>query len=159
MTHHVFTAKDKAVCPPREQTAWLNDGRFLECCWHRGRNRNRRFADTSGVCTNAVKRKRVSFNRVALRCELVDARGAGFDFKHPLAHIAQKVMMVMGMLALVVRGSARNFHHIYITLIHEDAQGAVDSSDSQTRRMGAGDLPDFGGDQRTTCVVERFLNG
>jgi hypothetical protein len=66
------------------------------------------------------------------RCrQFVDAREASLDFIDFLATLAEEVVVVMRVLALVMRRGSRNFHHLDGAHIHEDTEGSVDGGDAQ----------------------------
>ena len=62
---------------------------------------------------------------------MVDPRGASLNFEHFLAGFAQKVVVMVWMLALVMGRGPWDFHHFHRTHIHKDTECAVNGGDAQ----------------------------
>ena len=75
----------------------------------------------------------MAFDRETGGSQLVDARGAGFHLIHFLAVLAEEVMVMLRVLALVMRRGSRNLHDFNRAHIHKDTEGPVYCRDAQSR--------------------------
>ena len=91
--------------------------------------------------------------------QLVDARSASLHLEHLLARLAEEVVVMVRVLALVMRRGSRDFHDLHGAHIDEDTEGAVNSGDTQPWRQGAGHIPYVGRRHGTTGIFERLLDG
>jgi hypothetical protein len=99
----------------------------------------------------------VALDRESGGSQLVDPRGASLNLEHFLAGFAQKVVVMVWMLALVMGRGPRDFHHFHCTHIHQDTESTVNGGDAQPRRQCAGGGPYVGWGHGATRVFERFL--
>lgn len=100
----------------------------------------------------------MAFDRESSRRQLVNSRGAGLDLVNFLADLAEKVMVVMRVLALVVRRGPGNIDNFHCAHVHENSQGSVNRGNPQSRGKNPGLLPNLRWNHRTGCVLQGFLH-
>lgn len=104
------------------------------------------------IGANAVKRKGVMPQGESRWGEATNVRGTVFHRIDFATDLAEKVMMV-GPFAFIMRGSARNFDHFHRIHLHQNAQGAINRGNTQSRRNGGSSLPNFIRCERTSGIM------
>lgn len=66
--------------------------------------------------------------------------------------------MVMRVFALVVRGGARDLHHLDRPRVDQNPEGPVNRGDAQAGRVGPRRLPDLGRGEGAGGIIEGFLD-
>lgn len=93
-----------------------------------------------------------------LRSQCLEIPGASFDFKHPLATLAMKVMVMAFSGKLVARRFPGKFHWNQPSFFDQGLDGTVDGGDSKPRDLTPRGLQNLRGAQWTIGMRQNFAD-